>query len=131
MIDGPFDGQVSAGSLTVSTVDVDGDCLVKLVFTAGSKQMVLQVRREDLQHVLKGPSTWVEKRLVELACAEISDGAPAFHGKPERWHDSPTWRCSNNHVSISFIKTENGGACHACREPIYLTFPEDKDGPLF
>lgn len=54
-----------------------------------------------------------------------------FKGKPERWWDAHRWRCENDHVCSWYLKSERKGAlCPTCYEPVVLTFPEDKDGPL-
>lgn len=59
----------------------------------------------------------------------IKEGGPMWFGKPDRWYDSLTWRCENNHVSKVFLKSaERGDLCLACYKPVYLTFPEDVDG---
>lgn len=52
-------------------------------------------------------------------------------GRPGRWWDDPTWRCTNNHVSKMILKSSvKGDCCLACGENVTLTFPEDKDGEL-
>ena len=60
------------------------------------------------------------------------EGGEMFMGRPDRWYDDVHWRCSNNHVSTYYLKSEGLGAsvCLECYEPIVLTFPEDRDGPL-
>lgn len=57
---------------------------------------------------------------------------PFFMGLPARWLDTPTWRCTNGHVSKRYLKSEATSLdlCLACQEPCLLTFPEDQDGPL-
>lgn len=69
------------------------------------------------------------KRLRAIADAE---GSPIFMDWPDRWWQAHLWRCANHHVSSSVIKSEALGrdACQACRERLFLTFPEDHDGPL-
>lgn len=63
--------------------------------------------------------------------ASIEPG-PKFMGKPDVWYDSPHWRCVNEHVSTSYLKSERKGAlCLSCFEPVFLSFPTDKDGPIF
>lgn len=68
--------------------------------------------------------------------AEIADlePGPRHQGRPERWWDTPTWRCTRGHVSTTVLRSEGLGrdACLAggCTAPVTLTFPEDRDGPL-
>jgi hypothetical protein len=53
---------------------------------------------------------------------------PHFMGIPERWLDSPTWRCSNGHVSKYYLRSESyGDRCLECRAGVRLTYPEDKE----
>lgn len=54
---------------------------------------------------------------------------PFFMGVPERWLDDPTWRCASGHVSKRYLKSEATGRdlCLACRAPVRLTFPEDRE----
>lgn len=73
------------------------------------------------------------KRLIEIGKKEEATGAKMFLGKPDRWYEKPLWRCSNNHVSSFYLKSEERGSLcleSGCYQPLYLTFPEDKDGPL-
>lgn len=58
------------------------------------------------------------------------EGGAMWFGKPDRWYESPTWRCTSDHVSKRFLKTDRGDLCLACGESVVLTFPEDIDGPL-
>ena len=70
-------------------------------------------------------------RLQALKDAEQAAGHQMFLGAPDRWYESPRWRCSNDHVSAMYLKAEEkGDLCLECYEPVNLTFPEDKDGPL-
>lgn len=79
--------------------------------------------------------TFVElwERLTKIAEVEEGD-APWFAGRPDRWWENAHWRCTNGHVSTSYLKSEARAAsvCLAggCRQPVTLTFPEDADGPL-
>lgn len=63
---------------------------------------------------------------------EQADGAKMFMDIPDRWYDNMHWRCTNDHVSTMYLKREEKGdiACLECLEPLAMTFPEDKDGPL-
>lgn len=72
--------------------------------------------------------------LEAVSSFEEAEGAPMFLGRPDRWYEHPHWRCVNEHVSTRYLKSEAHGtnvclAAH-CREPLFLTFPEDVDGPL-
>jgi hypothetical protein len=71
-------------------------------------------------------------RLQEIADAE--DGEKEVGGifgtKPTRWWDSAHWRCLNDHVSGTLLGTDEGKVCICCRGQVWLTFPEDVDGPL-
>lgn len=63
--------------------------------------------------------------------AEEAAGQKMFLGIPDRWYDDPHWRCSNHHVSTMYLKSEvSGDLCLKCFQPVYMTFPEDRDGPL-
>jgi hypothetical protein len=75
----------------------------------------------------------LESRLQEIADAEEGpkESGGIFGTKPTRWWDSPTWRCERDHVSVCLLRTElNGEVCLNCLGQVWLTFPEDKDGPL-
>lgn len=56
---------------------------------------------------------------------------PFFQGLPERWLDSPHYRCEEGHISTRYLKSERLGrsACLACGGALWLTFPEDKENP--
>ena len=64
--------------------------------------------------------------------------APMFFGRPERWYETFTVRCTNGHVSTRVLNSEQlrRDACLAllgdrqCFAPVTLTFPEDVDGSL-
>lgn len=77
--------------------------------------------------------TTLNHRILAIGKAE---GGEMFMDKPDRWHEppGPKWRCTNNHVTDHFLKSEaKGGDCclkNGCGEFVVLTFPEDKDGPL-
>jgi hypothetical protein len=62
---------------------------------------------------------------------ESDAGTLMFLGRPDRWSAEPHWRCPNDHVSTTFLKSEErGDLCLACGANVRLTFPEDRDGPL-
>lgn len=69
---------------------------------------------------------------LELLRIGTLEGGEMWFGLPSRWIDNPHWRCRNDHVSRRYLKSEAKGynACLECYEPVFLTFPEDKDGPL-
>jgi len=71
----------------------------------------------------------LQLRLMKIGSLE---GGKMWFGLPERWIDNPRWRCHNDHVSRTYLKSDGLGycACLKCCEPVFLTFPEDKDGPL-
>ncbi len=58
-----------------------------------------------------------------------NENGPFFLGLPERWLDSPTFRCEGGHVMNWYIKSERLGynACPTCEQPVWTTFPEDKN----
>jgi hypothetical protein len=62
---------------------------------------------------------------------ERAAGARFFMGKPDRWYETPHWRCDNGHVSTWYIKSEalRDSVCPSCRTTVWLTFPEDKEMP--
>lgn len=52
----------------------------------------------------------------------------SFLGIPDRWLDDPTWKCSNGHISKSFLKSESrGDLCLACFQPVRLCDPNEKE----
>ena len=51
-------------------------------------------------------------------------------GKPNHWWDTGRFRCINDHVSTLLLKTNKGKVCMKCQEYVFLTCPEDEDGPL-
>lgn len=71
-------------------------------------------------------------RLLALRRAEEATGVEMFMKIPDRWYEKPRWRCQNDHVSVMYLKSEAAGRdlCLECYEPVYLSFPEDKEGPL-
>ena len=70
--------------------------------------------------------------LPRIAQEKAAAGANMFMGKPDSWYADTHWRCSNDHVSVMYLKSEQFGRalCLLCGEPVYLTFPEDVEGPL-
>lgn len=78
---------------------------------------------------MAGTHTLLEAQLTVLAKFE---GGMQFMGWPERWWGDHRFRCPNDHVSTVVLKCETPphSRCLACREPVYLTFPEDREGPL-
>lgn len=71
-------------------------------------------------------------KIVALREHEKAEGHEMFLGIPDRWMEAPLWRCSNEHVSSMYLKSESAkrDLCLECGEPVFMTFPEDKDGPL-
>ena len=43
--------------------------------------------------------------LFTLRVREHAAGAKVFLGIPERWYDTPKWRCQNNHISTIYLKS--------------------------
>ena len=76
----------------------------------------------------------LREELLRRQQEEFDAGGVKFLGVPERWLDPPgaKYRCPNDHVSQTVLKSEKYGAdlCLACFENPTLTFPEDEDGPL-
>lgn len=69
---------------------------------------------------------------ARLKARGVLERVAMFLGKPDRWYADPHWRCANDHVSLTVLKSEAKGCacCLECFSPVVLTFPEDKDGPL-
>jgi len=77
--------------------------------------------------------TLLVDQLQSIADAEDGpkESGGVFGTKPTRWWEPKThWRCVNEHVSTALLGTDHGRVCLACYEPVWLTFPEDRDGPL-
>jgi hypothetical protein len=59
------------------------------------------------------------------------EGGPMFAGFPDRWWGDQHWRCTKGHVSTMVLRSEalKRDAClaGACRMPLCITFPEDRD----
>lgn len=74
----------------------------------------------------------LSNKLIELGKEECERvGSRSFGGKPDRWYDKPKWRCINNHVSKTYIRSdEHGSCCIVCFNNCYLTYPEDEGGKL-
>ena len=74
----------------------------------------------------------IEELQARLKAIGEAEGGPMFMGWPDRWWDAHTRRCVNDHVSTMVLRSEELGrdACLACRAPVVLSFPEDRDGPL-
>jgi len=71
----------------------------------------------------------LSSRLDEIAFKETGERDVV----PARWLETPTWRCSNMHVSSSCIEDRRGQRrCmfRRCGLPVLLTFPGDRSGPL-
>lgn len=70
--------------------------------------------------------------LKDLRAIADAECGPRFFLWPDRWWETPHWRCENDHVSTHLLLSERLGrdACLACKGAVHLTFPEDVDGPL-
>jgi len=70
----------------------------------------------------------LQEKLEKLMAQETG---PRFLGVPDRWFDARKLRCVNDHVSRTYLKSElHGSLCLACGEPVYLSYPEDEEGPF-
>jgi hypothetical protein len=67
------------------------------------------------------------EKLIEIGKRE---NTTMFMGKPDRWYENAHWRCIDDHVNGIYIKTDRGSVCQTCGKNVYLTFPEDRTGPL-
>lgn len=76
----------------------------------------------------------VQVALCRLGLAEGTVSGDTYErGKPTRWWEGRArYRCANEHVSSTLLKSEALGrdACLRCYGSVVLTFPEDVDGPL-
>lgn len=72
------------------------------------------------------------RKMITYREKEKAEGGEMFMGTPDRWFEGGLRRCVNDHVSRMVLKSEALGrhACLACGAPVFMTFPEDKDGPL-
>ena len=70
--------------------------------------------------------------LERLTAIAQSEPGLLVAGVPERWRLHPTWRCSNYHVSTESVSTvvRRRPRCVFCGRRLFLTFPEDRSGPL-
>ena len=76
-----------------------------------------------------GADETLRMRLTKFGSDE-PDG-PRDGQAPARWELQPTWRCRNFHVSRKFTTGKRGHKeCVFCGASLYLTFPEDHNGPL-
>ena len=74
--------------------------------------------------------TELRTRLMAIGAIE---GGPLREQAPLRWWRTPTWRCTNHHVSSYHVKTllrKRICTFQFCGAPVYLTFPGDRSGPL-
>lgn len=79
-------------------------------------------------------TTWERVRSLDERLRAIGrhEGGAMWMGKPDRWWADPHWRCTGDHVSDFILKSEamRASVCLGCYEPVVITFPEDRDGPL-
>ena len=69
----------------------------------------------------------------QLAAIAVLENGPSRDGAPVRWWLTPTWRCTNLHVSkYCYRKHFKGRVCtfKYCESQVRLTFPGDHSGPL-
>jgi len=76
----------------------------------------------------EGGTMTTDEELAQMARAEELAGEPM--GNPARWHEADLYRCQGGHVMGVYMTSPNGPLCPVCRSPTFLTFPEDRDGPL-
>lgn len=57
------------------------------------------------------------------------ESGPVFMGLPDRWYDTPHWRCQRGHVSTHVLRSEERGCslCLGCKTRVVLTAPEDRE----
>lgn len=74
----------------------------------------------------------LREKLRSFKEKERAAGVDMFMGIPDHWFENPRWRCHNDHVGVMYLKSEEVGMdlCLTCFEPVALSFPSDKDGPL-
>jgi hypothetical protein len=73
------------------------------------------------------------QRILAIRKTAENLGEKMFLEIPDRWleYPGPKFRCKNNHVSSFIIMSEEkGDLCMECHENLFMTFPEDKDGPI-
>lgn len=75
------------------------------------------------------PGLRIIKSLIwQQKCIEKETSPITFYGIPDRWYTLPTYRCCKGHIMHMYLKTEGyGNVCITCREPIFLTYPEDTE----
>lgn len=66
---------------------------------------------------------------AQLRAIAADEGGPMSRGVPERWLESPTWRCPAAHVSTRRADGRRP-RCRFCGSVVVPTFPEDRSGPL-
>lgn len=66
---------------------------------------------------------------AQLHVIAEAEGGPMSGGVPERWLQTPTWRCPAAHVSTRRAAGRRG-RCLFCGSAVVSTFPEDRSGPL-
>lgn len=63
---------------------------------------------------------------LEQRCLIMAEDGPKSRGLPTRWRDNPKWKCTNGHVSKTYLKSEAKQAllCLACGERVLMMPPE-------
>lgn len=78
---------------------------------------------------------FISSMLRSIADKEIKNGAgiSRFGPWPARWfeRDKMKWRCLNDHVSDIKEHPIHYTNCLGCGADVFITFPEDQDGPLY
>ena len=95
-------------------------------FVVYQLQPMLDERRQKMTH------TDLMRAIHAIRTQSATTGERMFMDIPETWFDAHKFRCANNHVSSLIILSEGygGNICPECYEPVMMTFPEDKTGPL-
>lgn len=109
-------------------------CRKKIRDTIEAREKELRIRYGRRLPAPKNDPEALGAELARLQKKELDAGGEKFLGVPGRWLDppGPKHRCPNEHVSKMTLKSEKygGSLCLACHEDLFLTFPEDEDGPL-
>lgn len=107
----------------------------------GRRQVLDALRKRGLVHFGQGEwdttfmgrlvlgEPWPTDRPAWWVIAAHMEPGPKFLTIPERWLESPRYRCENGHVSTMVLKSEALGrdACLECQGRLWITFPEDSE----
>jgi len=127
----PFWSGIVEGVLMVE--HFDNPPTTRLSFLGQGRDNSIVVDRVEFERaILAAPENNTQATLLRLAQIEKSQGEELHGEKPARWHEASKWRCLHVHVIEGRSKGDSlgRGICPTCSSPSYLTFPEDKAGPL-